>query len=121
MARGTRSTVSTEDEAVEFVASESAETEAPNVEDVPEDEAAPAPVARQKRAPKPVTDIATASAAFNRAKARAARADKAAVAAQDAKDAAHAALTDAATVLKGFSDEVSAAANAELPGEAVEG
>lgn len=84
-----------------------ADTEAP-VADKP---------ARKPRAPKAVTDLPTASAAFNRAKRVAERADKALDAARADAEAAHKLLADAATALDGYLGEVRNAVAAELPTE----
>lgn len=73
---------------------------------------------RKPRVPKPVTDVATATAAFNRAKKTADKAEAALAAAQRDVEAAREVLAEAATVLKGYLSDVDAAVNATLPMEA---
>lgn len=73
---------------------------------------------RKPRVPKPVTDVATATAAFNRAKKTADKAEAALLAARNDADAARAELAEAAKVLKGYLSDVDAAVNATLPVEA---
>lgn len=73
--------------------------------------------APKKRTPKPVTDLATANAAFQAAKRKAERATKAADAARKAEADANAALADAAGVLKGYLGEVDAAVGNVLPAD----
>lgn len=76
---------------------------------------APAAPVRRPRAPRQVTDLPSASAAFNRAKRVADKADAALAEARENAAQAHRLLTTAAQALKGYSDEVSAAASAVLP------
>jgi hypothetical protein len=99
------------------------EESAPEVEGIPADnfdadtpvEDAPAEKpARKPRTPRRVTDLTTASAAFKRAKRTADKADAALAQAQQNAESAHAMLTEAATALKSYTDEISAAADAEL-------
>lgn len=70
---------------------------------------------RKPRVPKPVTDLATANAAFQAAKRKAERATKAADAARQAEADANQALAAAAGVLKGYLGEVDAAVGNVLP------
>lgn len=78
--------------------------------------AEPAPVKKERtpRAPKPVTDLASANVAFNKAKRAAERTEKAADDAIAARDAAQQTLTNAATELKRYTADIDAAANAVL-------
>lgn len=73
---------------------------------------------RKPRTPKQVTDLPSASAAFNRAQRVAAKADKELEAAQVNSDAARTALGEAARAVKSYSAEITAAADAVLPVEA---
>jgi hypothetical protein len=68
--------------------------------------------APKKRAPKPVTDLPSATVALKAAQRRAERADKAYDAARTERDAAQAALEDAKATVKRF--------YAELVGESVD-
>lgn len=70
---------------------------------------------RKPRVPKPVTDLATANAAFQKAKRSAERASKAADEARKTEADANAALREAAQVLKGYMGEVDAAVGNVLP------
>lgn len=70
---------------------------------------------RKPRVPKPVNDVATATAAFNRAKKTADKAEAALEAAHKNAHEAYEVLGEAAKVLKGYLADVDAAVNATLP------
>ena len=70
---------------------------------------------RKPRVPKPITDLATANAAFTRAKKSADRARAMADGARKESEAADAKLAEAAKVLKGYLGEVDAAMVGVLP------
>lgn len=82
---------------------------------VDEDTTAPVKAARKPRTPKPVTDLPTANAAFQKAKEKAARANARATEASEDAERANEAVTEAAKVLKGYMDEVDSALSSALP------
>lgn len=82
---------------------------------VDEDTTEPVKAARKPREVKPVTDLATANAAFLKAKAKAYTANKRADEAKTQAFNANADVTAAAKVLKGYMDEVDDAVQAALP------
>jgi hypothetical protein len=73
---------------------------------------------RKPRVPKPVTDLSTANAAFQKAKKAAERANVAAAEATAAAQGANEKLAEAARVLKGYTAELDAAVAGVLPTEA---
>lgn len=72
---------------------------------------------RKPRTPKPVTDLATANAAFQTAKKKAERATQHADSARQAEADAKAALSEAAKVLKSYLGDVENAVGEALPVE----
>lgn len=72
---------------------------------------------RKPRVPKPVTDLSTANAAFQKAKKAADKASKDKDAAVAAASLANTKLAEAARVLKGYTAELDAAVAGVLPTE----